>query len=151
MPVVFYQSRTRLWLYLLTKGWKDDSAMAELKVEWVFDFQQDALGAYTCASSWIKCESFLFYWVLTLYARLGSLSRCPVYQVLHQVVEDLDTNKKQTRGKPKLVPRFAAGTSNKPSLDFLLMNSKQFCLLRFATCLVCGSSTDFYWSHILVR
>ena len=35
----------------------------------------------------------------------------PVYQVLHQVAEDLDTNKK-TRGKPKLVPRFAAGTSN---------------------------------------
>ena len=82
--------------------------------------QQDALGAYTCASAWIKCESFWFYWVLTVYTRLGfsvlcqiaEYSRCPVYQVLHQLAEDLDTNKKKTRGKPKLVPRFAVGTSN---------------------------------------
>ena len=41
----------------------------------------------------------------------------PVYQVLHQVVKERDTIKekktKKTRGKPKPVPRFAAGTSNK--------------------------------------
>ena len=34
--------------------------------------KQDALGAYTYASLWIKCESFWFYWVLTVYARQNS-------------------------------------------------------------------------------
>ena len=44
--------------------------------------------------------------------QIAEYSRCPVYQVLHQVAEDLDTNKnKKPRGKPKLVPCFAAGTS----------------------------------------
>ena len=45
----------------------------------IIQFQQYSLGAYTCSSSWIKCKNFWFY-------------RCPVYQVLHQVAEDLDTN-----------------------------------------------------------
>ena len=49
-------------------------------------------------------------------------SRCPVYQVLHQVAEDLDTNKKKTRGKPKRVPRFAAGTSKKCYSYYLWLN-----------------------------
>ena len=43
----------------------------EIVVDFCDNRKQDALGAYTCTSSWIKCESFWFYWVLTVYARLG--------------------------------------------------------------------------------
>ena len=53
--------------------------------------------------------------------KIAEYSRCPVNQVLHQVAEDLDTNKKKTRGKPKLVPRFAAGTSNYIHSEILLI------------------------------
>ena len=68
--------------------------------------KQDPLGAYTCASSWIKCESFDFieFWLYTqdlasqLY-QVAEYSRCQVYQVLHQVAEDLDTNKKTKQKK----------------------------------------------------
>ena len=65
----------------------------------------------------MKAFDFIEFWLYTqdlasqLY-HIAEYSRCPVYQVLHQVAEDLDT-KKNTRGKPKLVLRFAAGTSKK--------------------------------------
>ena len=65
----------------------------------------------------MKAFDFIEFWLYTqdfasqLY-QIAEYSRCPVYQVLYQVAEDLDKNKKKTRGKPKLVPRFAAGTSN---------------------------------------
>ena len=54
------------------------------------------------------------YWLSfsTKLYRIAEYGRCPVYQVIHQVAEELDKNKKKkTRGKTKLVPRFAAGTS----------------------------------------
>ena len=96
-------------IFLNNSIWSD-TMFCTLGCLLIFIVKQDALGAYTCAISWIKCESFWFYWVLAVYARLGFS-----VQYIKYYIKWLKTStqiKKKTRGKPKLVPRFVAGTSN---------------------------------------
>ena len=86
------------------------------------------------AFDFIICETWL-------------LSHCPVYQVLHQVTEDLNTNKKKTRDKPKLVSCFTSGTriTLHIILGFLCYSVGIHVLLSWDSC---GTQLGFLWYSV---
>ena len=77
-------------------------------------YSDEGLTSETSVSirSFLRCRINMF---ITKLYQIAEYSRCPVYQVLHQVTEDLDTKKKKKkkRGKPKLGPSSKKGLSHK--------------------------------------
>ena len=88
----------------------------------------------TCASSWIKCESFWFYGVLTVYARLGFsilyqtakyiAAVCSISSITLSGWRPQKKNLKKNTGQTlaKLVLCFAAGTSK----SWFIKSSKKY-------------------------
>ena len=78
---------------------------------------------YTIERLWIRCERFVCVHVHAGYERVEvSVWFNKLYikwlknatQTKKKKKKKKKKKQKKTRGKPKLVPRFAAGTSNKP-------------------------------------
>ena len=119
-------------------------------IKWfAINIKQDALGAYTCASSWIKCESLWFYWVLTVHARLGfSVAVQYIKYDIKWLKTSTQIKKNKKRGNPKLVPRFAAGTSNRirkkqmPPLQYGFMQRKGTTNAIFVLRMIMGHSVE---------